>query len=131
MKDNKYHEKKSVIPPYVVLGFILILLGVGAFVFIKYFVPDYQRRGMQEELLNGQTIVAQAEILAIVDTGRRYAKVPIIQFKLNVVPEKQKSFQLVIEQEVPWLQLNQMIPGKKIEIRYNPKKPDQALINQQ
>lgn len=125
-------EKKSVIPVYGVLGFILFILGFGVFMFMKFFVPDYLRRGVQEDLFNGEVkvVIAQAEIESLLDTGRRYSKVPVIQLTLNVVPENQKEFPLILEQEMSWPQVSQMAPGKKIEIRYNPENPQDAALNQ-
>jgi Protein of unknown function (DUF3592) len=129
---NQKSESKAKLSKasYIVLSLFLIQLIFGVFIFIKFFIPDYSRRGVQEDLLNGQAVEAQAEVISILDTGRRYSKTPIIQFRLSLISDQKPAYQITVDQEVSWFQLNQIVPGKKVQIRYNPEKPDEAVILQ-
>ncbi|GAA5164906.1 DUF3592 domain-containing protein [Viridibacterium curvum] len=115
-------------PSAVVIGIFVVIIGAGIAVFAMFFMPDFLRRGAQENLRDGQGVMAPAQIVSIADTGRRYASNPVVRFTLTVSPVGQAAFPLILEQEISMVQMGQFVPGRTLQIRYNPDKLTQAVI---
>ena len=95
--DAQKKEKRSILAPqFLVLGFIVGMLVFGIFMISKFFMPDFLRRIAQDGLREGAGVVAQAQIVSVSYTGRRYATNPVVSFNLNVSPVGQPAFTLTM-----------------------------------
>lgn len=108
-----------------VMGIFLI---VGIAIFSTLFMPDFLRRGTQEDLAQGEGTLASARIVWVSETGRWYAKKPILHFSVQVSPVGAAEFATQFDQEVGLLQMGQFHPGTQIQVRYNPAAPEEAVI---
>lgn len=109
----------------LVLG---VLLAVGIGVFASLFMPDYLRRGLQSDLAKEGGMLASARILSVSETGRWYAKKPILQFSVEVSPAEAPEFSTHFEQEISLMQVGHFRTGAVVQLRYNPAKPSEAVI---
>lgn len=113
---------------WIGMAVIGIFFVVGIVVFATLFVPDFLRRGTQEDLIQGGGTLASARIVWVSETGRWYAKKPILHFSVKVLPAGAAEFATEFDQEVGLLQLGQFHAGTQIQVRYNPAEPSEAAI---
>lgn len=113
---------------WIGMAVIGIFFVVGIVVFATLFVPDFLRRGTQEDLIQGGGALASARIVWVSETGRWYAKKPILHFSVKVSPAGAAEFATQFDQEVGLLQLGQFHPGTQIQVRYNPAAPSDVAI---
>lgn len=72
---------------------------------------------------------AEAEILDLYETGTTINQHPIVGFKLRVFPLSGAPFEAQTEQKVLRLQVPQIHPGARIEVRYDPESKQVAILD--
>lgn len=110
------------------LCFIGMVIVAGIYVFATLFVPDFTRRFMQQDLVDGAGVLASARIVTVAETGRWYAKKPILHFSVEVAPQGAAAFMTQFDQEVSLLQLAALRPNAQVWVRYSPDEPDHVVL---
>ncbi|MEO8877311.1 MAG: hypothetical protein ABI461_17080, partial [Polyangiaceae bacterium] len=84
-------------------------------------------RGNANAALRKSGRVANAEVLAVRDTGQTINQNPVVSIKLMVQPEEGASFEAVAEDAISRLEVAKIWPGQKVSVRYDPKTKEVAL----
>ena len=71
---------------------------------------------------------AEAEVLELYETGITINEHPVVGFKLRVFPLSGPPFEAQTEQKVPRLQVPQIQPGTRIQVRYDPDSKRVAIL---
>jgi len=116
--QTKTDKAKAVRPPLKFIDkFFMAFMGLffiaGIVVFSTLFVPDFMRRGMQEDLAEGGGTLAPAQIVAVAETGRWYAKRPILHISAQVAPAGAAGFATQFDQEVGCCSWGNFAPVRK------------------
>lgn len=103
---------------------LIVVLAIVLGVTVVPIVWNHFRRGA----VLSKGVGANARIVDITDTGRRYNTNPVVKIRLVVTDASGKDFNAEITLPVSPVRLADYKPGAVVKVKYDPKKPENVAI---
>jgi len=111
------------------MGFTLIMcVGIGLVTIVSLAIPGFIlfklfKGRQQADKIRATGIPAQAQIVALADTGMKINDNPRVQLTLMVHPTGGQPYQASCTMTISLLQIPQFQPGAWIQVKYDPANP--------